>query len=113
MGTATKVGESGRIRIGRYDRRTRDFTEVLFVVGTCLYRIDDLDLEGLVLEDLEAIFERVLRARERLIFGDDLSHFVLDATQIVVTEPVATGQGEVVVETVANRWSYCVMGAGP
>ena len=74
---------------------------------------DDLELVGLVGEELETLGGGVLLPGEGLVFGDDLPHPGLDAGQVVLAEVGAAGQLEVVVEAVLDRRPDGVVGARP
>ena len=75
--------------------------------------LDDLDLVGLVGEQLEAVVDAVLLADEGLVLADDLAHARLDALEVLVGEVRAAGQLEVVVEAVLHRRADGELGAGP
>ncbi len=76
-------------------------------------RPDDLDLVGLVGEQLQALLDRVLLADEGLVLGDDLPHARFDPAQVVLAEMAPAGQLEVVVEAVLDRRPDGVVGARP
>ncbi len=83
------------------------------LVGARLDGLDDLQLEGLVGEDLQPFLEGVLVALEGLVLLDDGPHLRLDPLQVVVAEVGAAGQLEVVVEAVLDDRADGVLGAGP
>ncbi len=74
--------------------------------------LDDLHLEGLVGETLEALLAGELLAHERLVLAHDLPHPGLDPAEVVLAEPSSAGQVEVVVEAVLHRWADGVLGPG-
>ncbi len=73
---------------------------------------DDLLLERLVREQLEATLDVVLLAHERLVLGDDLAHPGLDALEVRVGEVPAVRKLEVVVEAVGDRGADRVLRPG-
>ena len=77
------------------------------------HRLDDLPLEGLVPEELQALEDGVLVADEGLVLGHDLAHGGLDALEVVVAEVDTAGELEVVVEAVLDDRADGVVGAGP
>ena len=80
-----------------------DLARVLVVGGARADVADDLLLERLVREQLQAAVEVVLLAHERLVLGHDLAHPRLDALEVRLGEVLAVGQLEVVVEAVGDR----------
>ncbi len=76
----------------------------------CRHRIgrgvgDDLELQGMVGEDLAGVVGRDLVTQERLLLVDDLTHARVDALEVFRCEGGAARQLEVVVEAVLDRWA--------
>ena len=65
-------------------------------------RLDDLALEGLVAEELEALGDGVLVTDERLLLGHDGPHLRGDPLEVLVGEVGAARELEVVVEAVLD-----------
>ncbi len=80
--------------------------------GGFLDALDDLELVGLVGEDVEGLVGSDLRAHERLVLLDDLAHTGLDGGEVAVGKRRSTGQLEVVVEAILDRRSDRELGAG-
>ena len=96
------------------DRPARtDLARIVFIVGRDgADALDDLALVGLVGEDRQGLVGRDVGADERLVFGDDLAHPVLDAFEVALAERLAAGEIEVVVEAVLDRRADRELGAG-
>ena len=75
--------------------------------------LDDLALVGMPGEQFQRLGRIGLVAFEGLVGIDDEAHTHLDRLQVLVAEGGATGQLEVVVEAVLDRWADGVGGAGP
>ncbi len=81
------------------------------LVGGLPDALEDLDLVGLVLEDLQGLRQLHLLPDERLVLGDDPPHLSLDVLQVLGEKGAA--DVEVVVEAVLDRWPDGVAGVRP
>ena len=84
---------------------------VVDATGGRLDLLDDLDLVGLVGEELLRVGHRHLRPRERLVGLDDLAHPRLDPAEVVVAERGSAREFEVVVEAVLDGRADRELGA--
>ena len=74
---------------------------------------DDLGLERLISEEGETSLDGVLVSDEGLVLFDDVAHRRLDASQIIVTESLATGELEVVIEAILDNRPDGEVGSRP
>src|SRR5665811_7328 len=110
--SSTEINKGRGVRVGRDERITSGLGEV-FITAATRHGLNDLNLERLILEDREALFNRVFASRKGLILGDNDAHLRVDALEIVVTKVTIIRKFKVVVEAVTNRWTNGVVRPGP